>query len=352
MTILLGQVKRLARLVRDAGKSLTRSGHGGDAMPVAGGLPLRELLPILYPRLDPESGLEAAACALLKGRDRVESLSDLRLILGSFDRQSYPSPVRVRLMDDQVLWHEEDGLFVPLDPQDPSVSAFIADDNFEPHVTAVLRQLCKPGWTVVDVGANLGYHTLHLSSLVGRSGSVIAVEANPENCHLIDIGVKANHLSNVRIVPCGLSKEPGWSYFSPHIGTNGGLLGATSATSLLEVATMVPLLRMDDIVSSCSRVDLIKVDVEGAEGLVLAGATETITHHRPFIVSEFSCEMTRRVSTMEPVEYLNSLADLGYRIHVIDRRSPGTLVEFASANDLLKSWPDEFHIEDLLFAPV
>ncbi|MGH8980172.1 MAG: hypothetical protein ACRDWE_04000 [Acidimicrobiales bacterium] len=85
----------------------------------ARGLPLSALLPIVYPDVDDQAALYAAAKATLQGRDRVRTLAELRLLLGSFDRQSFPSPVRVRLPVDQIMWHEEDGLRFALDPQDP-----------------------------------------------------------------------------------------------------------------------------------------------------------------------------------------------------------------------------------------
>lgn len=315
------------------------------------GIPLSELLPILYPGDGERSDFLAEAHALLGGRERVETLTDVRVLLGAFDRQTYPSPVSVRLTPDQILWHEEDGLRFALDPQDRSVAPFVMDRNFEPHVSAVLRDRCRPGFQVIDVGANVGYHTVRLASLVGPGGSVLAVEANPDNCLLLHAAVDANGFTNVELLPVGLGSERGWSYFTTHVGTNGGLLVGSPRSVVRDAGTIVPLLRLDDVIASDQAVDLMKVDVEGAEGLVVEGAADVIARCRPVVLSEFSVEMIRRVSGKEPAAYLEFFTTLGYTISVIERAVPGRLTPFDSAEDLLASWPSDVHIEDLLLAP-
>lgn len=315
------------------------------------GLPLSELLPILYPADGRRPEVLTAAEALLGGRDRVRTLSDVHHILSSFDRQTYPSPVSVRLGHEHILWHEEDGLRFALDPDDGALTPFVLDNNFEPHVTAVLRDRCRLGFQAIDVGANVGYHTLRLASLVGPTGSVLAVEANPDNCLLLQAAVEENKLTNVTLLPVGLAQDRGWSYFTTHVGTNGGLLNESSRSVVRDAGTIVPLLRLDEVVGIDQNVDLVKVDVEGAEGLVIAGGVETIARCRPVVVSEFSCDMLRRISGMEPRAYLSLFMDLGYRINVIERSDPGMVTTYGSADDLLADWGSEFRIEDLLFVP-
>ncbi|MGH8980171.1 MAG: FkbM family methyltransferase [Acidimicrobiales bacterium] len=210
--------------------------------------------------------------------------------------------------------------------------------------------MCEPEWSVIDVGANLGYHTVHLANLVGKKGSVLAVEANPDNCLLINAAVEANHFSNVQVLPCALGSERGWSYFTTHVGTNGGLLGDKSAKPVVGAGTVVPLFRMDDLLNVNMPLNLIKVDVEGAEGLVMQGGSENLARHRPVVISEFSFDMLRRVSGWDPRQYLEVFRQLDYRLNVIDKESPGNLVP-QDYDELLESWPDEFHIEDLLLTP-
>ena len=83
-------------------------------------------------------------------------------------------------------------------------------------------------------------------------------------------------------------------YFSTHLGPNGGFL--SSSTEILQNSrcVVVPTFRLDQIIQQ--RVDLMKMDVEGAEGLVVEGGWSTIVKNRPIVVSEFSPEMLGRVS--------------------------------------------------------
>jgi len=72
-------------------------------------------------------------------------------------------------------------------------------------------------------------------------------------------------------------------------------------------------------------VDFLKLDVEGAEALVVAGAQELLTVSRPIVTTEFSCDMLTRVSGCDPLTYLDGFVDMGYALSLIDRET-GTLI--------------------------
>jgi hypothetical protein len=110
----------------------------------------------------------------------------------------------------------------------------------------------------------------------------------------------------------------------------------------------VPTLTLDEM--SLPRVDVIKVDVEGAEYRVLKGGTQLLTRDRPAIVCEFSVEMTERVSGVRAPDFLEWIEAMGYGIFVLDRsRCEALPIETAAA--LLREWGDPGRIEDLLFLP-
>ena len=76
-----------------------------------------------------------------------------------------------------------DGFQLYVRRNDYFIGAAIARDrSYEPHVTAAVRRMLRPGDTFLDIGANIGYFTLMGSSLVGSTGRVIALEPNPSNC--------------------------------------------------------------------------------------------------------------------------------------------------------------------------
>jgi FkbM family methyltransferase len=345
--------------VRRAGREVRRRGlkvlHGipVEAAPVtpsigSQGVPLGDILTLLYPDTADQSTLSRDAYAVL-GRDTVRTTVDLRRLLGGLDRQRYPSPVTVRFRGDDVMVTQLDDFPMALDLGDRSVSTAIRDSRaYEPHVTAVIKDLCKPGMTAVDIGANIGFHTMVFSRAVGDAGSVIAVEPNSENCRLLLTTLKEAGVDNVELVPLALDAARGWAYFSNHVGSNGGFLNASAREYVDGGGSVVPTFPLDEIIRE--KVDFLKIDVEGAEARVVRGGEKTIEQWRPIIVAEFSCEMLRRVSGVEPIDYLSWFADLGYRIHIIPR-TPHRRMSPVSPTALLANWNDDLRIEDLLLVP-
>jgi FkbM family methyltransferase len=281
----------------------------------------------------------------------VSSASDARAVLLAFDQQQLPTTFQVRLGDDDLALASLDGFRLWLDRRDVSVSAVILDrQRWEPHIEAVLRDVLRPGDTFVDVGANVGYHTFLAASLVGASGRVVAFEPDAENCRLLWLSRAENGFDHVTIVPNALDRSAGLRYLATHLGSNGGLVETELDAVRRGRGVFVQAQRLDDLVSAPVR--LMKVDVEGAELSVLAGAERLLGSSPsppPSLVLEFSVEMTQRVSGVSPEPALERLLDdYGYRLSVLDRESPGRRIPYPSAAALLADWGDPLRIEDLL----
>lgn len=289
------------------------------------------------------------ATAILQS-DRVASIEDLRRVLAGTDRQAYPSPVSIRASKESLRVIDLDEFSLYVDPADAAVSTQVTNTGtYEPHVSAVLRQLVRPGMVVLDVGANIGYHTMLLSGLVGPQGRVLAFEPNGDNARLILATTKMNGVRNVSLFPLALDSQAGWADFTAHVGSNGGLIRSEAVNYVERSAMVVPTVRLQDVVRGT--VAAMKIDVEGAEGRVLRGAVDVLERDRPIVVSEFSCDMLTRVSAMDPLEYLHFFGSRAYTIQIIDREHPGQLGPPVSPEDLMASWGDPFRIEDLLLLP-
>ncbi len=280
--------------------------------------------------------------------DAPPSLAAARVALGLLDQQTAESPVTIRWSVDDLDTVDVDGIAMALDRADASVSIQIAEGGYEPHVASTLDRLLGEGDVFVDVGANVGYHTFRASARVGASGRVVAVEANPENARLIAHTIESNSIENVELVPVALAAGRGYVSFGTHVGSNGGFLPDGASTTGSGRGTIVPTLALDDL--GLDRVSVVKIDVEGAEGIVIDGATATIEQHRPTFVMEFSQEMTTRVSARSPQEHLGRFVEWGYSIAIIDRTS-GEPLPAVSVEQLLADWGDVFRIEDLLLTP-
>ena len=280
--------------------------------------------------------------------DAPPSLAAARVALGLLDQQTAESPVTIRWSVDDLVEVDVAGIAMALDRADASVSIQIADGGYEPHVASTLDRLLGDGDVFVDVGANVGYHTFRASARVGATGRVVAVEANPENARLIAHTIESNAIGNIELVPVALAGGRGYVSFGTHVGSNGGFLPDGASTTGSGRGTIVPTLALDDL--GLDRVSVVKIDVEGAEGIVIDGATATIERHRPSFVMEFSKEMTTRVSARSPLEHLARFVDWGYSIAVIDR-STGEPLPVDSVDGLLDDWGDFLRIEDLLLTP-
>jgi FkbM family methyltransferase len=172
----------------------------------------------------------------------------------------------------------------------------------------VLDQLIQPGHTVVEVGANIGSHTVSIAKKAGPTGRVIAVEPQRIIHQYLSANISLNMLSNVECHWAGCGSEPGemvvpqLNYFAHEPQNFGGLSLATQGAG-----ERVPVLRLDDIMKG-RPADLIKIDVEGMETDVLRGATDLIMNSRPVIYAE-----NDRVEKSD--ELLTFLWSLNYRTY-------------------------------------
>ena len=150
----------------------------------------------------------------------------------------------------------------------------------------VLDQLIQPGGTVVEVGANIGSHTISIAKKVGPAGRVIAVEPQRIIHQYLSASVSLNMLSNVECHWAACGAEPGelivprLNYFAQELQNFGGLSLATAGEG--EPVPVVPL----DTLMRGRPAHLIKIDVEGMESDVLRGATNLILSSRPVIYAE------------------------------------------------------------------
>jgi FkbM family methyltransferase len=310
---------------------------------------LKSLFAVIYGR--PISDEQFGYLNSVRVMDAKNTHSAIRRIIGAIDRQRLNTPLSVRFDASDIALLDLEGFRLAIDLADASVGKpIIHKRTYEPHVTAFMRRQLKPGMNVIDVGANIGYFTILASKLVGDAGTVLAFEPNSENARLILLDVEINNLKNVKVLPIALSSEMGNVYFSTHLGSNGGFL--SSSTEILQNSrcVVVPTFRLDQI--SQQPVDLMKLDVEGAEGLVVEGGWSTIVKNRPIVVSEFSPEMLGRVSKVRALDYLRRFVDARYHVFLLERdKADGVGSEIQDISAFFSSYGVNTRIEDLAFIP-
>jgi FkbM family methyltransferase len=308
---------------------------------------LREIFEVVYGRTPRDDELHMLA-ENVPARDRRNVVHLFRAVLNAVDHHHNHTPFVVRFGPDDVSFTSFDGLEIAVDTADRSVSTPIIQGHYEEHLRPVLSDLLSKGDTFIDVGANVGLYSLLASRIVGAHGSVHAFEPNSENCRLILLSLRHNAMNNVTLWPVALGAESGHSLFTTALGSNGSLVADVEDRLLHSTAVVVPVVRLDDTISE--KIDVMKIDVEGAESIVVQGARRLIEKHRPSVISEFSLEMLSRVSGNNGLDYLQYWEQLGYELLLCERES-GALTKIARAQEFVASYGSPTRIEDLVLRP-
>lgn len=163
---------------------------------------------------------------------------------------------------------------------------------YEPDVCRVIVQTVRPGWVCVDVGAHNGYFTLLLAKLVGETGRVVAFEAHPDNAATVRRNVALNHLqARVRVEDMAISDGtcdrvrlfPGRDHSSSEWNIVGHDVEGKKKQPELEVLAT----SLDTYFPAGSRIDFVKMDIEGAEAQALAGMRRVLQESQPAVLVEF-----------------------------------------------------------------
>lgn len=195
---------------------------------------------------------------------------------------------------------------------DVVTQSLVQHGTWEPVETELMQRLLKPGMTMVDVGANLGYMTVVGSRQVGPTGRVIAFEPEPRNFALLKRNVRRNRCDNVEIHPqaTGAKTDETLIMFLatenfgdhrtfPDPDEPGRLRHTVRSTTVDSVVAERP-------------VDFVKMDIQGGEGHALTGMQETVRRNADLtILLEFWPYGLRRAGTA-PKDLLDRLIDAGF----------------------------------------
>ena len=151
--------------------------------------------------------------------------------------------------------------------------------TYEADKMRIFATLAKARHVVYDIGANAGIYTVLASTLVGSEGKVFAFEPLPRNVEFLRRHVKLNRRENVVVMSCAVSDQATRARFDATVGPSQGRLSKAGDIEV-ETVTLDGLLTAGQILPA----DVIKIDVEGAEDRVLAGAETVITARRPIIL--------------------------------------------------------------------
>lgn len=209
--------------------------------------------------------------------------------------------------------------------------------TYEPELREIFRAVLPPGGVALDIGANVGWHTLLMARLVGANGRVMAAEANPSvRTHLQD-NLNLNRFRQVEVIPYAIANsEELVEFYGPNrddANSGSGYVITGGVNEHQRPTIRVETRRLDAVVSSAQldRLDLIKIDVEGLEWPVLQGGQQTIAKFRPHIIFEYNSAYSSRGGG-DPRAIAEFFRLHRYRLFTIGR-TWATAIE-------TKNWPD------------
>ncbi len=196
------------------------------------------------------------------------------------------------------------------------------------RVVRALGAYTQPGCVILDVGANHGRFAKHLAALHAGDCTVFAFEPLEYNRSVLRLAVGRRH--NVTIVPLALSNEAGqtelfipykkaskrFTHGSAHLGDRDSGVPFGTQTAPDVCRAVIDTVRLDDWAqeNQLQRLDLMKIDVEGAEPLVIEGALGSIARFKPVIYAELIPGMPERVGRRVE-DVIEPLLGLGYEMH-------------------------------------
>ena len=194
---------------------------------------------------------------------------------------------------------------------------FAFREHYEPEL-GYLQKILSPGMTFVDAGACYGIYTLAASKIVGKEGRVLSFEPASRAFPVLQKNIGLNHLTNVLAYRLALTDRKGkaWLYHHPNVGCDSLGRDYSFTESGEEIATETLDAMLRD--ASINHVDVIKMDVQGAEELVLRGANAIIHSQHPVIIFEVYPEGPPALG-LSPFGAWDFLQSLGYEFFVVDR---------------------------------
>jgi len=210
---------------------------------------------------------------------------------------------------------------------------------YEPLTTDLVRAEIAAGDVVLDIGANIGYYTLIFAKCVGAKGRVFAFEPEPGNFALLQENVSANGYHNVTLSRLAVSDRAGRGRLYVDAGNAGDcrIYDSQDNRPSIEIETT----RLDDYFESPpERIDLIKMDIQGAEPAALGGMHGLLERQRRVkLLVEFWPYGLRLFGT-DPEEFVQLLCGAGFTLWNLNERRRALLP--TSAPELLNEYPAAF----------
>jgi FkbM family methyltransferase len=210
------------------------------------------------------------------------------------------------------------GVELSVHPEDTAISLGLFLGLYEGTDVRFFQQLLRPGLVVVDVGANIGIYTAVAASHIGSDGQVHSFEPLGEAQDNLRRTIQLNSFRNVTVHPCAVSDQPGKAHLSRNLFNRGdnSIFGKGN-----EVEVTVSTL---DAELPDAHVDIIKMDVQGAELHALRGGVQLLKRCQPLVFMELDPEKLLQAK-VTPDQIHHFFNDLGYAQAKLPQKISNTL---------------------------
>lgn len=242
-----------------------------------------------------------------------------------------------KLAKDKLITKEIQGSTMYLNLDDFGLSKYLYLNGIrEPECTKLMHQLLKPGMTIVEIGANIGYYALMEATHLGPTGKIYAIEPLPSNYDLLTKNVALNNYQDIiELHHLAISDKTGTTTL--YVSDKHNLANMLNANA--DGAVEVPTQTLDEFMKDKHLPDLIRMDIEGYEYYILDGMKHTLQACQ-------NCTMFIEVHPYQMYEKgldytkpLQQLFDAGFRpTYVVKEYGPQKEESFAYTQS-----PDEFY---------
>jgi len=226
----------------------------------------------------------------------------------------------------KMPWHK--GLVTQLQLGNDLSRPLFVGGCIDPNEFVFLNSVLKDGMVFLDAGANEGLYSLFASRCVGSSGLVFSFEPSQREFRRLNCNIRINGLNNVRAVPSALADIEGQTELHiadpSHAGQNTLGKFIYDVTLLRTENVSVQTLDAFAAKSGLTRLDVLKLDVEGAERRVLEGSRSVLRKMRPIVLFEASDDALKAQGTSVP-DLLDFFRTLGYEFYIFDEHTGAPL---------------------------
>lgn len=214
-----------------------------------------------------------------------------------------------------------DGSTLYLRPEDRTITPILlGNEEFEKSETDLCKQCIKPGMTVIDIGANIGYFTVLFARLVGGKGRVLAFEPEPGNFLFLEKNIAVNHFTCINAYNLALSDRV--STMDLYVGDKSQTTSSFIKENILYEESVdrvsVKTVKLDEFLEEnhIENVDFVKIDVQGFEEIVFRGAEKLLRSPNLSIIMEFWPYGLQKAGT-DIDNFLRTLEQFGFYFNVL-----------------------------------